>query len=99
MTDSANRRQRRRFSDEFKREAVELLRNSGASTSQVSADLGISPSLLSRWSRELGSPQVADERPSYEDLERENKRLQRENQFLKKASSYFASQQPTGIGS
>ena len=59
MTDSANRRQRRRFSDEFKREAVELLRHSGASTSQVNADLVISPSLLSRRSREIWSARTS----------------------------------------
>ena len=50
MTDSKKKRTRRRFSDEFKREAVELLRSSGITADQVSAELGVSTSLLYRWS-------------------------------------------------
>lgn len=99
MTDSKKKRSRRRFSDEFKREAVELFQGSGISADQVSAELGISTSLLYRWSRELSTEQVETARPAYEDLASENRRLRREVEFLKKASSYFASQQSNGTGS
>ena len=52
MTDSKKKRIRRSFSEEFKREAVELFQGSGVSAKQVSAELGISTSLLYRWVRD-----------------------------------------------
>ena len=99
MTDSKKKRTRRSFSDEFKREAVALFQGSGVSAEQVCAELGISTSLLYRWVRDVrDDPQEAD-RPSYQELEKELRRTRRELDFLKKASSYFASQQPNGIRS
>ena len=44
---------RRKFSDEFKREAVGLTRQPGVSVSQVARDLGVGAGLLGRWRREL----------------------------------------------
>ena len=40
---------RRDFTDEFKREAVSLLRGSGRPLTQVAAELGLQPSVLRRW--------------------------------------------------
>ena len=40
---------RREFTDEFEREAVVLLRDSGRPLTQVAADLGLEPSVLRRW--------------------------------------------------
>ena len=48
MTDSKKKRIRSGSSEEFKREAVELFQGSGISAKQVSAELGISTSLLHR---------------------------------------------------
>ncbi len=45
MTRSA----RRRFTDDFKREAVRLTQTSGRTIKQVADDLGIGPSTLTRW--------------------------------------------------
>jgi transposase len=42
----------RRFTDEFKREAVRLTETSGRSVERVSDDLGIAKSTLSRWRSE-----------------------------------------------
>lgn len=51
---------RRRFSAEYKQEAVELARSSNKTASQIARDLGIDPNMLSRWCRELEtSPQKA----------------------------------------
>lgn len=97
MTETT-RRKRRRFSEEFKREAVALLKSSGGSTSEVSAELGIGPSLLSRWAREFEETDGSDRRPTYEELESELRRLRKEVDFSKKASSYFASRAPTSSG-
>ena len=57
---------------------MELLRNSGASAVQMSAEIGVSTSLLYRCSREFSDMKAAEERPAYEDLERENRRLRGE---------------------
>ena len=40
---------RREFTDEFKREAVALLRDSGRPLAQVASELGLEPSVLRRW--------------------------------------------------
>ena len=40
---------RREFTNEFKREAVVLLRDSGRPLPQVAAELGLEPSVLRRW--------------------------------------------------
>ncbi len=40
---------RREFTDEFKREAVVLLRDSGRPLTQIATELGLEPSVLRRW--------------------------------------------------
>ena len=44
---------RRKYSEEFKREAVGLTRQPGANVSQVARDIGVGSNLLFRWRREL----------------------------------------------
>ncbi len=44
---------RRKFSAEFKREAVALTAQSDVRVAQVARELGIAPNLLSRWRRAL----------------------------------------------
>lgn len=43
---------RKKFSPEYKHEALQLAESSDQSVSQVARDLGISPNILSRWCRE-----------------------------------------------
>ena len=43
------RKPRRRFSKEFKREAVKLLRDSGKGITQIANELGVTPSVLRTW--------------------------------------------------
>lgn len=81
MTDSKNKRVRRRFSDEFKREVVALLQGSGASAERVSTELGISTSLLYRWVRDARDDPPEADRPSYQELEKELQRTRRELDF------------------
>ena len=95
---SPKKRTRRRFSDEFKREAVALLGSSRGNVSKLSAELGIDQSLLSRWAKEFAKTDRSERRPTYEELESEVSRLRRENDFLKKASRYFASRPPPSTG-
>ena len=44
---------RRTYTDEFKREAVQLLESSGKTASQLEGELGIGKTCLARWKREL----------------------------------------------
>lgn len=44
---------RKKYSLEFKREAVELVRRSGASCRQVALEIGVALNLLTRWVRDV----------------------------------------------
>ena len=70
---------RRRFSDEFKEEAVKLITEQGYKVSEASRNLDINASMLRRWQREL-SPESddsidADEKAELQRLRKENKTL------------------------
>jgi transposase len=89
--------QRRRFSAEYKREAVAMLDVPGVSVSQIAADLGIGATVLGRWRRELR--QEPDQafpghgRPREEEVERLRRdlaRVTKERDFLREAAAFFA---------
>ncbi|HCF2525862.1 TPA: transposase [Pseudomonas aeruginosa] len=46
---------RKRYSPEFKWEAIVLVRRSGASCRQIALEIGVAPNLLTRWIREAQS--------------------------------------------
>ena len=86
---------RRKYTDEFKREAVRLAQERG-NVAQVARDLGINDTMLQRWKTRLeespqrpfpgnGNPQD----PELAKLQRENARLKEENEILKKAVGIF----------
>ena len=94
---------RRSFTEEFKREAVQLAIERG-NVSAVARDLGISESVLNRWKRQLqqesgqsgpgtrpfpGRGNARDEEMAK--IQRENARLKQENEILKKAVGIFTS--------
>ena len=90
-------RKRRKFSPEFKREAVELASQPGQTLSGVARDLGIGANLLGRWKRELaqhgreafgGHGAARDEELMR--LRRELAQVKKERDFLKSAAAYFA---------
>jgi len=83
-------RQRRKFTEEFKQDAVQMLRD-GHSASSICQRLGLtSPNLLYRWKRTL-TPQGAGAASGLEvrELEAELRRVERERDILKKALSIF----------
>lgn len=85
---------RRRFSDEFKEEAVKLITEQGYKVSEASRNLDINASMLRRWQREL-SPESdgtidADDKAELQRLRKENKTLRMEREILKKAAAFFA---------
>lgn len=90
---------RRRFSREFKVEAVRLARERGVTLAQAARDLGVHVSVLRVWVRECGAdpaqafPGAGQQRPDAAEvtqLRREVARLKMERDILKKAAAYFA---------
>lgn len=81
---------------EFRRRAVALTREPGASVARIAKDLGISESCLRRWmdrddvdsGRKEGL--TSQEREELVRLRRENRRQAMEIEILKRASAYFA---------
>ncbi len=91
--------QRRKFSREFKLEAVRLVRERGVSAAQAARDLDVHQNLLRKWVRDFGAePQLAfagygqmkPEQLEIDRLRREVARLKAERDILKKAAAYFA---------
>ena len=93
----AERRTRRRFTAEFKAQAVERLLEDGKGLSEVATELGLSPGQLSAWRTEHPAAGSAEalalhkvEQAEVQRLKRENKRLEEEVEILKKAAAFFA---------
>ena len=89
---------RRRFSKEFKEEAVKLVTESGYRVSEAARNLGIDPNLLSKWKRELleAKEEQSSTHALQEELQRlrkENKQLKMEREILKKATAFFVKEQ------
>ena len=91
--------QRRKFSREFKLEAVKLVRERGVSVSQAARDLDLHENVLRKWVRELREePQEAfpgNGKQKAQDAEiarlrKEVAKLKMERDILKKAAAYFA---------
>jgi transposase len=92
----AQKRARRRFTREYKAQAVQRLIESGRPLADIAAELDVSPGQLSQWRNEqlaAGSAealaQKADEAERLR-LRREVKRLEDENLILRKAAAFFA---------
>ena len=88
---------RRKFSDEFKREAVRLATQLGVTKSQVGRELGINANLLGRWCRDYAANGTAafpgQGKPRDEEmasLKRELARVKKERDFLRETAAYFA---------
>jgi len=90
---------RRKFSREFKLEAVRMVTTGGHGLAVVARDLEIRPDMLHRWKRELeGDPIQAfpgqgHQKPEEEELRRLGRELDRvkeERDILKKALAIFS---------
>jgi len=92
----AKRSTSRRYSPEFKRDAVALLRSSGRSIAQVAEELGVSDMSLSAWAREQAkqmSPEEAEQseadRLEAIALRKRIKELEQEIEILKRFTAYW----------
>ena len=103
------RKDRKRYSPEFKQEAVRRSYESGKPVTEVARELDISVHHLYRWRDQvtkLGEqafPGPGNGKPSSTDelaqLRRENARLREEREILKKAAMFFARESPLGVAS
>ena len=86
---------RRKYTEEFKRDAVELVRNSRKSQAQIARELGTSAHNLSRWCLEYGEKESPVEEheinpEAFRAMERELRRVKEERDILKKALNIFS---------
>ena len=91
--------ERRKFTREFKLEAVKLITERGVKVAQASQDLGVHPTQLRQWVKDFatdpeqafpGHGQMKAEQAEIARLKREVAKLKAERDILKKAAAYFA---------
>ncbi len=90
---------RRKFTREFKLEAVRRILAGDRTIAEVARELKIGASVLGRWKAEYeaeaeeafpGKGRLKDSDEQVRQLERQVRELQQENAFLKKTAAYFA---------
>ena len=93
------------YTEEFRREAVKRSEKKGVTQAQVAKELGVSAQQIANWKQQFnrlsdkqfnsmdGVDYSKKESEELRRLRRENKRLQEEMAFLKKAAAYFANNQ------
>jgi transposase len=95
---------RKRFSAEFKRQAVELLETSDKRGTELARELGVRQNQIYKWREEIkakgeqafqrsGRPKKENQ-SELSRLKQENERLKEEVEILKKAATYFAKELP-----
>lgn len=88
------RKQRRKFSKEFKREAVRLLQTSEKPLSVISRELGVHPNVLRNWQEMVQAEEktglTSDELAELKQLRKDKARLEMEVEILGKATAFFA---------
>lgn len=75
--------ERRKYTEEFKREAVQLMESSGKPIAEIARELGINDNNLYRWRGLYGNLTPAKPTGSVAEMEAEVKRLQREVEVLR----------------
>jgi transposase len=92
----AERRKKRSFTEEFKRQMVDLY-NAGKPQAEICREYDLTPSAMRNWAKRInatGSLRIADNRTTEEieliGLRKEVKQLRMENDILKQAALIFA---------
>jgi len=92
-------KKRRKFTKEFKVEAVRMIVEKGRRTTEVSRELGVGVNSLDRWKRKYaegkiepfpGKGRLSPEDAELRRLKRENEVLRMERDILKKAAAIFS---------
>ena len=92
------KKKRRKYTQEFKEEAVKLVTEQGYQIAEAARNLGVNENVLGRWKRDM--ERGGEESPGLKGgavlqvelnrLRKENKRLKIEREILKKAAAFFA---------
>lgn len=99
MQERGSKKRHRKFTDDFKANAVGLVVDQGMGADAVAQDLGIPRATFYRWLRQAridrgeAAPVNAlnpDERRRLVELEKENRELRMERELLKKWAAFFA---------
>jgi transposase len=92
-------KEKKKYTPEFKMEAVRLITEQGYKTTEAARNLGIHPSVLNRWKSQLasdgknafpGKGRLTPEKEELQKLRKEVQRLKMERDILKKAAAFFA---------
>ncbi len=95
------RRRRRQFTEEFKRDAVDLVRSTGRPIAQIAHELGIYDSTLGNWVRQdridHGEAEglTSNERARLRQVEAENAKLRMERDLLKRTVAFWVKETST----
>ena len=90
---------RKKYSKEFKLDAIALVIEQNYSQAEASRNLGINPNMLGRWIKEAknddgqafrGNGKLTPEQEEIRQLKAQVKRLEMEREVLKKATVFFA---------
>jgi transposase len=98
MTEKKQRRQRRRFSDEYKAETVKLVLSGHKSAGQVARDLDLTETAVRAWVKQAQIDKgqgtqgavTSAEKEELAKLRKENRELRMEREILRKAAAFFA---------
>jgi transposase len=92
---------RRRFTQEYKDQAVSLVLDSGRTIAEVAKGIGVHEMTLGKWVKKAKDSEQAPnedlsetERAELERLRKENATLRMERDFAKKVAAWFAKEQP-----
>ena len=90
---------RKKYTKEFKLDAISLVRDQNLNIAEASRNLGVSPQMLGRWIKEeesedgqafRGNGKLTAEQEEIRKLKAQVKRLEMEREVLKKATVFFA---------
>jgi transposase len=90
---------RKRYTKEFKLDAIRLVTEHGCSKAEAARSLGINANMLRRWVKEYeadegqafrGNGRLTPEQEELRRLRAENRQLKLEREILKKATAFFA---------
>ncbi len=86
----------KKFPAEFKRDVVTVARRGDLSVAEVALDFGVAQETVRRWMRQadvddgIKDGQTTSEQSELVQLRRDKRRLEMENEILRRAAAYFA---------
>ncbi len=89
----------KKYTKEFKLDAISLVRDQNLNIAEASRNLGVNPQMLGRWIKEeenedgqafRGNGKLTPDQEEIRKLKAQVKRLEMEREILKKATVFFA---------